>query len=100
MRYGGPLEREARAKQRKRRDKNWITRTRRLALYERDAWMCHICGDEVNRDVVVPALDAPTLDHIIARVCGGTDDDDNLHTAHFYCNSVKRERPLAIVACA
>ena len=43
-------------------------------------------------------MDAPTLDHVEALAAGGADDETNLKTAHFYCNSVKRERPLSEVA--
>lgn len=77
---------------------DWITKAARVALYERDGWMCHICGDPVNRDAMVPELDAPTLDHVVARAVGGDHSPGNLKTAHFYCNSVKRELPLEEVA--
>lgn len=75
-----------------------ISKVRRLRIHERDAWTCHICGDPVNPDARVPELDAPTLDHVIALANGGAHDEANLKTAHFYCNSVKRDLPLASVA--
>lgn len=78
--------------------KRRISKSKRLAIYERDDWTCHICGDPVNRAAKVPELDAPTLDHVIALAAGGAHDEANLKTAHFYCNSVKRELPLASVA--
>jgi hypothetical protein len=75
-----------------------VSKAARLRIHERDDWTCHICGDPVNRDAVVPELDAPTLDHVIALAAGGSHSEDNLKTAHFYCNSVKRELPLSAVA--
>jgi 5-methylcytosine-specific restriction endonuclease McrA len=63
----------------------------RLAIYERDDWTCHICGDQVDRDAQVPDLAAPVLDHVIPIARGGSHTEDNLKTAHFYCNSVKRD---------
>lgn len=76
----------------------WIGKAARLALYVRDDWTCHICGDPVNRDARVPELDAPTLDHVLARASGGDHSPGNLKTAHFYCNSLKRDLPLSEVA--
>lgn len=75
-----------------------FTRTERLAVYERDGWTCHICGDEVNRGAVVPTLDAPVIDHVIPLAKGGAHDQSNWRTAHFYCNSYKRDLDLADVA--
>ena len=75
-----------------------IGKAERFHIHERDDWTCHICGDPVNRLAVVPELDAPTLDHVVALAAGGVHDESNLKTAHFYCNSVKRELPLSAVA--
>jgi len=66
-------------------------RVSRIAIYQRDDWTCHICGDPVDRDAVVPDLAAPVLDHVVPLARGGSHSDDNLKTAHFYCNSVKRD---------
>lgn len=75
-----------------------ISKRKRAEIYARDDWTCHICGDPVNRSAKVPESDAPTLDHVIALAAGGAHHESNLRTAHFYCNSVKRERPLSEVA--
>lgn len=63
----------------------------RWRIHERDGWTCHICGDPVDRDAVVPDLAAPVLDHVLPLARGGSHSEDNLKTAHFYCNSVKRD---------
>lgn len=63
----------------------------RWRIYERDSWTCHICGDPVDRNAKVPDMAAPVLDHVIPIARGGGHTEGNLKTAHFYCNSVKRD---------
>lgn len=57
-----------------------------LEVYKRDAWICWLCGDPVDVEVCVPDPTAPTLDHVMPVSHGGTDDPENLATAHFSCN--------------
>lgn len=71
------------------RRKSWISRRDRLAIYDRDGWMCQICHGAVPRDVPITSDWSATLDHIVPRSRGGTDDADNLRTAHRWCNSVR-----------
>lgn len=64
-----------------------------LALAERDGTDCGICGEEVDltlkrRDSVFCA----SIDHILPRAHGGTDDPSNLQLAHYWCNAVKSDR--------
>lgn len=56
-------------------------RTARLVL-ERDDWVCHVCGQ----------AGATTVDHLVPRHLGGTDDLSNLAAAHLGCNSRKGAR--------
>jgi hypothetical protein len=63
----------------------------RWRIFERDGWTCHICGDPVDRNAEVPDLAAPTLDHVVPLARGGRHTETNIKTAHFYCNSVKRD---------
>lgn len=69
-----------------------VTPGRRYEVHERDDWTCRICGDPVNREAKVPELDAPVIDHIIPLAAGGDHGPDNWQTAHFYCNSIKRDQ--------
>jgi hypothetical protein len=64
-----------------------IAKRVRRAIYERDQWTCQICSEAVDPD----ATDEwrPTLDHIIPRSHGGSDDQSNLRLAHLWCNSVR-----------
>lgn len=58
-------------------------------MFERDGWLCRICGDPVNRAAKVPELDAPVVDHRVPLAAGGAHAPENWQTAHFYCNSAK-----------
>jgi endogenous inhibitor of DNA gyrase (YacG/DUF329 family) len=58
-----------------------------LEVYQRDGWTCWLCGGPTAADATVPHPLAPTLDHLVPTSKGGTDDLENLATAHFLCNS-------------
>lgn len=53
---------------------------------------CHLCG--VWIDVNATGNYGPSVDHIIARSHGGTDDLPNLRPAHTLCNSTRGNRPI------
>lgn len=67
----------------------WIKRRDRLALYDRDGYNCHICGESTSREYESSDPWSPTLDHLVPRALGGGDEPDNLATAHLWCNSVR-----------
>lgn len=48
----------------------------RAAVLERDGYVCHWCHGPAN-----------TVDHLIPRVRGGSDDETNLAAACVACNS-------------
>lgn len=56
---------------------------------QRDGYQCHYCGAEGN-----------TVDHIVPRSKGGTDDLDNLVTACNPCNASKGARAVFYPASA
>jgi 5-methylcytosine-specific restriction endonuclease McrA len=75
----------------------------RLAVMERDGWMCQICGE-----AILPTLvwmnnadrEFGTIDHIIPISEKGDHTWDNVQAAHFWCNSerwylARRERSKA-----
>lgn len=59
----------------------------RLAVLERDGWVCSTCSKALEGD------DA-TVDHVIAKASGGTDDTSNLVAMCRICNSKKQDRTL------
>ncbi|WP_408990277.1 HNH endonuclease [Streptomyces stelliscabiei] len=67
----------------------------RVAVFDRDHWLCQLCGTPVDRTAMVPDDHAPTLDHIIPVSLGGPHTMANLRTAHFICNSRRGNEVLA-----
>lgn len=70
----------------------WISRKDRLAIYERDEWICQLCGEIVDKDADFNDDFAPSLDHIIPQSHHLIPDDSprNLQLAHRVCNSRKQ----------
>lgn len=62
------------------------------ALALRDGARCGICGTDVDMDLPWPNALSPSVDHVVARSDGGTDDPTNLQLAHLRCNMVKSFR--------
>ena len=71
------------------RRRNWIAYPERLAIYKRDGYVCHICGESASREFDHADPWSPTLDHLVPRSLGGSDSPENLSTAHLWCNSVR-----------
>lgn len=57
----------------------------RFDVFERDGWLCGICGGSVSRD------DA-SIDHILPISKGGPHSLGNVQCAHLLCNSKKGAR--------
>ena len=58
----------------------------RARLIDRDGPLCWICGEQVDLDVPPTAPGAPTVDHVLPRARGGSNDPSNLRLAHRRCN--------------
>lgn len=67
----------------------WIRSDARLAIYIRDGFACAYCG----RDLRNAAPADVTLDHLLPRSAGGTNDATNLVTACRSCNSSRQDKP-------
>ena len=69
----------------------WIRVEKRLAIYLRDSFRCVYCCADLHgadpRDV--------TLDHVIAKVDGGSNSETNLVTSCRACNCSRQDKPLA-----
>lgn len=78
------------------------TRTRRTGIagpirgvvLHRDRYRCHLCTHRVRLDAPPGHPWSPALDHLVPYSKGGTDDPDNLRTAHAYCNGKRGAGPL------
>jgi 5-methylcytosine-specific restriction endonuclease McrA len=67
----------------------WIRPKKRWAIYKRDGGVCAYCG--------VHAVDGGdpvtfTLDHLLPRELGGSNDATNLVTACLSCNSARQAK--------
>jgi ribosomal protein L32 len=58
-------------------------------VFERDGWICHICGTPVRTDVDRLHPEGATIDHIVPISAGGHDVETNVATAHWRCNREK-----------
>lgn len=72
------------------------TGTVRLAVYERDNWVCQICGKPVLKRYIKGSHANASVDHIIPQSQQLIPDhsDNNLRTAHHICNSIRGNRDV------
>lgn len=73
-----------------------------MAVANRDGWVCHLCGKDIDRErrhwAGNPDPLALSIDHVIPWSKGGTDDLDNLRAAHWRCNVSRGNADLPAVA--
>lgn len=66
-----------------------------LAVFERDGWLCRVCGGRVPPRITYDGPLSPSIDHIVPVSAGGDHTYENTALTHQSCNgAVKRERPL------
>lgn len=58
-------------------------------VFERDNWICNICGGLINKYLGKDAWMRATLDHVLPLSLGGTHTWDNVAAAHWKCNMEK-----------
>ena len=63
-----------------------------IDIFERDNWICGICGQKINKRLKYPDPRSKSIDHIIALSRGGADAAINLQAAHRRCNMGKGNR--------
>jgi 5-methylcytosine-specific restriction endonuclease McrA len=63
----------------------------RLAIYERDGWVCQLCHEPVDPDLDQSDVWGATLDHIECQSWALIPDHrpTNLRLAHRWCNSAR-----------
>ena len=62
-----------------------------LEVFERDGWICGICGKKVNPNLKHPHHKSVALDHVIPLSLGGPHTWGNVQCSHFICNSRKSD---------
>lgn len=55
-------------------------------IYERDKWICGLCGKKVDKNLKYPNLLSKSLDHIIPLSKGGEHSRKNVQLSHLECN--------------
>ena len=69
------------------RSAGWGTRRYLPSLCEAQNWRCCYCGGRMDGTGQEP--DAPSVEHVLPRSMGGTDDVGNLAAAHRRCNEAR-----------
>ena len=72
-----------------------FTVVNRFELFNRDGWVCQLCGEPVDPELKRPNVMAPTIDHIAPLSLGGDHTMENCQLAHLSCNSSKGNRWVA-----
>jgi 5-methylcytosine-specific restriction endonuclease McrA len=72
----------------------WIRPEKRLAIYLRDRFTCSYCLS----DLTTAAPRDITLDHVIPRAAGGSNEPKNLITACVHCNCARKSSPVSAFA--
>lgn len=67
---------------------HWIRDSRRLSIYIRDGLACIYCGLGIEDGVKF------TLDHVVPRSHGGSNETQNLATACHQCNTERKDTPI------
>src|SRR5690606_32034781 len=86
--------RDSKDRRRARQHGAYVRPVVRRQVFERDRWICQLCGKPTKRDAVLHHPLAPVLDHIIPLARGGTHEPRNTQCAHFICNSRKGDRAV------
>jgi len=64
---------------------------RTVDVFERDGWICGICGLPVDKQLVFPDPKSAALDHKIPVSRGGPNLLSNVQCSHLSCNCSKRD---------
>ena len=62
---------------------------KRINVLKRDGYVCQLCGLPIDREAKSPHPHSPSIDHVISLGAGGSHTYENVHAAHFICNSIK-----------
>ena len=68
-------------------------RLRDAVMTER-GWICHICGEPIDKNRRTPDPHSLSLDHVVPVALGGTNDIGNLAPSHLACNVHRQTKPL------
>lgn len=75
-----------------------VEKVYRKVVWERDKWVCGLCGEKVDCSLRFPDPMSPSIDHIIPISKGGSHSYENVQLAHLGCNVGKGDREVKPVA--
>lgn len=84
------------SKKSRRRAKKYGVRSspyNRIEVFNRDGWVCGICGEPVDPAIKYPDPMSASIDHTVEMVRGGDDIFSNVQCSHLICNL--RKKPIA-----
>jgi hypothetical protein len=58
-------------------------------IFERDGWVCQLCGDGIDPAAEPRSPWSASIDHVVPVSMGGADVVSNVQAAHLRCNVVK-----------
>jgi hypothetical protein len=82
--------------QRERGANTTITLGQVLEVAQRDGLNCQLCGESLDLRSRWPAPTSVSVDHVLPRSRGGTDDLTNLQLTHLLCNQRKHNGPASL----
>jgi 5-methylcytosine-specific restriction endonuclease McrA len=62
----------------------------RVAVFDRDGWICGLCGEPVDKSLEWPDAMSVSLDHVVPLSRGGDHSYANVQCAHLGCNQRKQ----------
>lgn len=92
------VSREAARRRRSRKRENGVEFYRDEDIYDRDNWICQLCGKPIDPNAEHRNEDGSlnlwykNIDHIIPISKGGADAPHNVQASHFRCNVSKSNR--------
>jgi len=61
-------------------------------VFERDGWVCKLCGGQIDRNTKWPDPWSASVDHIVPLSRGGNHSYANVQCAHLRCNCQKSDK--------
>jgi 5-methylcytosine-specific restriction endonuclease McrA len=67
---------------------SYVSHAKRIKVYKRDNYSCRYCGKENLQKGDI------SIDHVIPRYKGGDNNLENLVTACYMCNAIKKHTKI------
>lgn len=88
--------RDAAQRRRARLNGREVERFSDLEIFDRDGWVCQICGQQIHRELKRPHPASVSLDHVIPIALGGNHTRANVQASHLQCNLRKARGTVSL----